>query len=224
MSESAYMLPESASLGAEIIVKRSRFIARIDRADSAEQARAVIGEVRAAMPDARHHCTAFIVPSEGALPISRSSDDGEPSGTAGRPMLDVLSGVPLVGVVAVVTRYFGGTLLGTGGLVRAYSQAVREALEGARLVRREIVPVSVVSVSHIDAGRYVAELSGRGFAPEVNYGADSVQIAVPSLDVEGVGALVARLSQGSVAVERGGEVSREVACAQIRDGRAVGLA
>lgn len=217
------MLPESTSLGAEIVVKRSRFIARIDRADSDEQARAVISEVRSAMPDARHHCTAFIVPSEGALPISRSSDDGEPSGTAGRPMLDVLSGVPLVGAVAVVTRYFGGTLLGTGGLVRAYSQAMREALEGAQLVQREIVPVSVFSVSHGEAGRYIAELSGRGFEPEVDYGAEGARISVPSLDVDGIQALVARLSQGAITLERGGEVSSEVVSAQIRDGRAVPL-
>ena len=218
------MLPESTSLSAEIVIKRSRFIARIDRVDSAEQARAMISEVRSAMPDARHHCTAFIVPSEGALPISRSSDDGEPSGTAGRPMLDVLAGVPLVGVVAVVTRYFGGTLLGTGGLVRAYSQAVREALEGARLVRREVVPVSLFTVSHREAGRYIAELSGRGCKPEVDYGDDGTHISVPSLDVESIEALVARLSQGAIAVEHGGEVSREVVCARIRDGRAAPLA
>ena len=218
------MLPKSTSLSAEITVKRSRFIARIDRVDTDEQARAVIAEVRSAMPDARHHCTAFVVPSEGALPISRSSDDGEPSGTAGRPMLDVLSGVPLVGAVAVVTRYFGGTLLGTGGLVRAYSQAVREALEGARLAQRTVLPVSLFTVSHGDAGRYIAELSGRGFEPDVDYDGDGVRVSVASLDVEGVEALVARLSQGSVKVESGGEVSREVVCAQICDGRAVPLA
>lgn len=218
------MLPKSTSLSAEITTKRSRFIAHIDRVDTDEQARAVIAEVRSAMPDARHHCTAFIVPSEGALPISRSSDDGEPSGTAGRPMLDVLSGVPLVGAVAVVTRYFGGTLLGTGGLVRAYSQAVREALERARLAQRTVLPVSLFTVSHGDAGRYIAELSGHGFEPDVDYGGDGVRVSVASLDVEGVEALVARLSQGSVEVESGSEVSREVVCAQIRDGRAVPLA
>lgn len=218
------MLPESTSLNAEITIKRSRFIARIDRVDTDEQARAVIAEVRSAMPDARHHCTAFIVPSEGALPISRSSDDGEPSGTAGRPMLDVLNGVPLVGAVAVVTRYFGGTLLGTGGLVRAYSQAVREALEGACLAQRTVLPVSLFTVSHGDAGRYIAELSGRGFEPEVDYDGNGVRVAVASLDVDGVDALVARLSQGSIEVRRGGEVSREVVCAQICDGRAVPLA
>lgn len=218
------MLPKSTSLSAEIVIKRSRFIARIDRVDTDEQARAVIAEVRSAMPDARHHCTAFIVPSEGALPISRSSDDGEPSGTAGRPMLDVLNGVPLVGAVAVVTRYFGGTLLGTGGLVRAYSQAVREALEGAHLAQLTVLPVSLFTVSHGEAGRYIAELSGRGFEPEMEYDGDGVRVSVASLDVEGVEALVARLSQGSVEVDRGGEVSREVVCAQIRDGRAVPLA
>ena len=107
--------------------KRSRFVAVLRRCDDEEDARALIAELRAAHPSARHHCSAFIVDVPGASRIERSSDDGEPSGTAGTPMLDVLRGSGLTGVCAVVVRWFGGTKLGTGGLARAYSAAVSEA-------------------------------------------------------------------------------------------------
>ena len=118
---SEFLLTPSARLSHEIEVKKSRFLALVARVSTPAEAREVVNERKAAMPDARHHCAAFVVSADGAQPFSHSSDDGEPSGTAGRPMLDVLAGSKLVDVVAVVTRYFGGTLLGTGGLVRAYS-------------------------------------------------------------------------------------------------------
>src|SRR5699024_706460 len=103
----------------------------------------------AAGPDARHHCTAMVIGPEGRL--QRTNDDGEPPGTAGSPMLEVLCGEGLSDVVAVVTRWFGGTLLGTGGLVRAYSDAVRAAVGAARLVQRE--PVQLFELAEPDAGR-----------------------------------------------------------------------
>ena len=88
----------------------------------------MIARVKSQWPDARHHCSAFIVAVAGQHDVEHSSDDGEPSGTAGRPMLDVLRGAELGQVCAVVVRYFGGVLLGTGGLVRAYSDSVHAAL------------------------------------------------------------------------------------------------
>ncbi len=110
----------------EVVEKRSRFIANIRAAESEEEAMAFVEQMRKRYYDARHNCYAFVVGPRGEL--ARSSDDGEPSGTAGRPMLEVLQGAELKNAAVVVTRYFGGVLLGTGGLVRAYTQAAQEAL------------------------------------------------------------------------------------------------
>jgi uncharacterized YigZ family protein len=131
---------------AELEVKRSRFVCNVAPVESEEAARAFVEQVRSGSRDARHHCTAFVLGPDGAT--QRSNDDGEPSGTAGAPMLDVLRGRGLSDVVAVVTRWFGGTLLGTGGLIRAYGDAVTAALEAARLVTMELREGLVVEVDH----------------------------------------------------------------------------
>jgi uncharacterized YigZ family protein len=112
---------------AQIVEKKSRFIATIRPVSTEEEATAFIDEMKKKYYDARHNCSAFIVGTDSV--ISRSSDDGEPSGTAGRPMLEVLTASGIRNIAVVVTRYFGGVLLGTGGLVRAYQGAVKEALE-----------------------------------------------------------------------------------------------
>ena len=145
--------------------KRSRFLARALRADDEEEARAFIAAVRGHYPDARHHCSAYTVPGPGAPPIERSNDDGEPSGTAGQPMLETLRATGLTATAVVVTRYFGGTLLGTGGLVRAYSEATARALAAARRVRLTTRHLWDVRIPVADAGRVEAELrtaSARG--------------------------------------------------------------
>lgn len=111
---------------AELVEKKSRFIATVRPVASEEEAAAFIEEMKKKYYDARHNCSAFVIGDRGQL--TRSSDDGEPSGTAGRPMLEVLLGSGIRNIAAVVTRYFGGTLLGTGGLVRAYSGVLKEAL------------------------------------------------------------------------------------------------
>ncbi|MEE3467416.1 MAG: YigZ family protein [Eubacterium sp.] len=119
---------------AEYVEKRSKFIATLIPVTSEEEAMEQVELLRKKYYDARHNCYAYIVFSEdGKEVIERSSDDGEPSGTAGRPMLDVLSGNKIRNILAVVTRYFGGTLLGTGGLVRAYSTAVKDAVSNSDL-------------------------------------------------------------------------------------------
>lgn len=110
----------------EYVEKKSRFIANIFPAKTEDEALERIGEMKKKYYDARHNCFAYIIGEKRE--VERSSDDGEPSGTAGRPMLEVLNGQGIHDVVVVVTRYFGGTLLGTGGLVRAYSTAVKEGL------------------------------------------------------------------------------------------------
>ncbi len=146
----------------EIEVRRSRFRTRLARVDSEDEARSVIADVRSAYPDARHHCSAFIVEVPDARPIERSSDDGEPSGTAGMPMLGVLRGAEASQVVAVVTRWFGGVLLGTGGLVRAYSDAVAAALDTAPRVRPVVRDLVWLDLRPDEAGRVHGVLLQRG--------------------------------------------------------------
>jgi uncharacterized YigZ family protein len=126
---------------AEILVVNSRFIASAAPASTVEQAKTFIARTRHEFTDATHNVPAFVI-GHGASTILHCSDDGEPSGTAGRPALAVLQGSGLGDVVVVVTRYFGGTKLGTGGLVRAYSDAVRSVLEV--LPRGELVPTHTV--------------------------------------------------------------------------------
>lgn len=142
----------------ELEIKRSRFLGRAARTDTEAQARAFIAQVRSTYPDARHHCSAFILVPADSRPVERSSDDGEPSGTAGQPMLEVLRGSTLTNTTVVVTRYFGGTLLGTGGLVRAYSQATRQALAGATWVEQRTRHLWEVRMPLAQAGRLEAEL------------------------------------------------------------------
>ncbi len=115
---------------AEVEVKRSRFSCRLERVSDEAAARAVVEEERRVHWDARHHCSAFVLGPSGE--VQRSSDDGEPAGTAGAPMLEVLVGAGLSDVVAVVTRWFGGVLLGAGGLVRARGRGRRSAGRGGQ--------------------------------------------------------------------------------------------
>ena len=130
----------------EIVEKKSRFIATIRKCENEEEAVAFIEEMKKKYWDARHNCSAFIIGSRGEL--TRCSDDGEPSGTAGRPMLEVLTGSGIRNIAVVVTRYFGGTLLGTGGLVRAYTAAASGALQSAELVSMRLVVDCKVRVSY----------------------------------------------------------------------------
>ena len=113
----------------ELTEKKSRFLCRLCPISSEEEALSIIEQEKKTYWDARHHCYAYILGQKSE--VMRYSDDGEPGGTAGRPMLEVLKGEELTGVLAVVTRYFGGTLLGTGGLVRAYTGALQDALSDA---------------------------------------------------------------------------------------------
>ena len=157
-SDSPLTLAQGDQPEIDLEIKRSHFLARAARADCEEEARAFIAAVRGDHPDARHHCSAYTVPSPGALPIERSNDDGEPPGTAGRPMLETLRAADLTATAVVVTRYFGGVLLGTGGLVRAYSEAAARALAAAKRVRLTTRHLWDVRLPVADAGRIEAEL------------------------------------------------------------------
>lgn len=119
----------------EIVEKKSRFIATVRLVETEEEALAFIEEMKKKYWDARHNCYVYSVGMNREY--TRCSDDGEPSGTAGRPMLDVILGEDIYNIAVVVTRYFGGILLGTGGLVRAYSKAVQEGLRGSRVIEKQ---------------------------------------------------------------------------------------
>ncbi len=119
----------------EIVEKKSRFIATVRPVKNEEEALAFLEEMRKKYWDARHNCYAYSIGKNREF--TRCSDDGEPSGTAGRPMLDVILGEDIYNVAVVVTRYFGGVLLGTGGLVRAYSKAVQEGLAGSLVIEKK---------------------------------------------------------------------------------------
>lgn len=147
----SYPSTVAAPVEHEIVITKSRFITTIAPVSGVADADRVIAEVRRRRWDARHNCTAMVTGVLGDQ--ARSSDDGEPSGTAGVPMLEVLRRRDLTNVVAVVTRYFGGVKLGAGGLVRAYSTSVSEALDRAALVRRQALTRVTVDVPHADAGR-----------------------------------------------------------------------
>ena len=167
----------AAPVRTENEVKGSRFIADLAPVADHDAAETVIAAARREFHDARHHCTALVVGPDGQR--QRSNDDGEPSGTAGAPMLAVLRGADLTDVVAVVTRYFGGTLLGTGGLARAYGGAVSDAVAAAARLHRRTVERFAVQVGHEDAGRLEHRL--RTWA-EATAGAD---IATGTYDADG---------------------------------------
>jgi uncharacterized YigZ family protein len=146
----------AGAVRAETEVTRSRFVADLWPVTDVDAATAVVAGARREFHDARHHCSAWVLGTDGRL--TRSNDDGEPSGTAGAPMLAVLQGAGLTDVVAVVTRYFGGTLLGAGGLVRAYGEAVTAAVDRASRVARRRVAVVEVHAGHAEAGRLEHQL------------------------------------------------------------------
>lgn len=124
----SYLIP-AENLSVEIEIKKSRFICHLSQADNAESAKVFINKVRLKYVDATHNCWAFQTEAPGSTRSIGCSDDGEPHGTAGKPMLTILSHSKVGEIVAVVTRYYGGTKLGTGGLARAYSDSVKAALE-----------------------------------------------------------------------------------------------
>lgn len=191
-----FTLADHDEVRAETEIKRSRFIASLLRVDDVDRAVAFLEVIRAEFPDARHHCWAYVLGDEPGQRQARSSDDGEPGGTAGVPMLQVLEGRDLTNVVAVVTRYFGGVKLGAGGLVRAYSGAVKSAVDAATLVPRVRRESFTLAVDHAEAGRIEAELRGRGVdVAGVEYGARAV-LTLSSAHPDELAATVAAVTAG----------------------------
>lgn len=200
MADREYLVLTEGGSG-EIEEKKSRFIATLRPAETEEEAEAFIEEMRKKYWDARHNCFAYVL-GERARTV-RFGDDGEPGGTAGKPMLEVLLGAGVCDVVVVVTRYFGGTLLGTGGLVRAYTQAVQEGLKNCRLGRRIAGVRLMLTTDYGAIGKILYLLGQKNFSPEgSDYGADvSLRLLVPQETAEQLRAELMDAAAGRIRIE-----------------------
>ncbi|MET8990502.1 YigZ family protein [Nonomuraea wenchangensis] len=188
----------------ETEVRRSRFICAVAPARSVEEAAAFIAGRRREHAGATHNCTAYVIGQR----VQKGDDDGEPGGTAGTPMVQALVGRGYSDVVAVVTRYFGGVLLGAGGLVRAYGSAVTETLDRAEPVRMVPARRVRVAVAHDQAGRVENDLRASRYAVEdVAYAAQvTFSVAVGEDEVAAFGDWVATLTAGRARVSVGEDV------------------
>jgi uncharacterized YigZ family protein len=198
-----YPVP-AAQCRVEDRVQNSRFIATLAPAATADDAHALVDSLRAEFPDATHHCLAYVAGPPGSTGAIGSSDDGEPGGTAGRPMLTVLLNSGVGDVAVVVTRYFGGVKLGKGGLVRAYSGAVQHALrEAATVLRVELVDARVrFPYPHTDAvrralAREEATITGEKFGDDVEL---AVRVAEDRVDA--LRQILADVTAGAARLER----------------------
>lgn len=186
----------------EKVIERSRFISTCSHIESEEEARAFLARVRTEFPDATHHCYAFVADTLGNL--MRFSDDGEPQGTAGMPILDALRGKKLYQTAVVVTRYFGGVKLGAGGLVRAYSGAASECLDGAE--KRFFEPCArymlTVGYELSDAVRKYISANGWMLADAQYSDCVRLTVAVRSREEEAFAAKIVDFTAGRVRVEK----------------------
>ncbi|AXK33769.1 YigZ family protein [Streptomyces armeniacus] len=189
----------------ETEVSRSRFRCALAPAADEEEARAFLARVRAEHPTASHHCWAYVLGADGA--VQRASDDGEPGGTAGAPMLQMLVRRETRYVVAVVSRWFGGTKLGAGGLIRAYGGAVGLALDAVGTVTRRRFRLATVTVGHDRAGRLENDLRATGRAVrDVSYGAEvTLSVGLPEADLDAFRGWLADATAGTARLELGGE-------------------
>ncbi|MYS19301.1 uncharacterized protein, YigZ family [Streptomyces sp. DvalAA-14] len=178
-------------------IKRSRFLCALAPADSEQAAQDFVRRVRTAHPAAGHHCFAYVIGPDGRL--HRASDDGEPGGTAGTPMLQVLLGRQVRDTVAVVTRYYGGIQLGAGGLARAYGGAVSAALDRIGTVERRHLTLVTVTTDHRRAGRLENELRGAGRVLRgTSYGAEVVfHLGIPDAELPAFRSWLADTTSGT---------------------------
>ena len=199
-----YFVP-CAEAETEFTEKRSRFIGRIQRVESEVDARAYIESIKKRHYDARHNCWCYIVHEGGVV---RYGDDGEPQGTAGQPMLNVLQREGVENAVCVVTRYFGGVLLGAGGLTRAYAKSAKDALDAAGKARMTLWTRQRVAIAYplFDRVTRLAEAQN-GVIESSDYGADvTVTLRLPSERAEGFAAALRELTNGAAAPEELGTV------------------
>ena len=187
----------------EIVEKKSRFIATVIPAGSEEEVLAFIESVRKKYWDARHHCFAYVIGERNEL--QRCSDDGEPSGTAGKPMLEVLLGEEIHNVAVVVTRYFGGTLLGTGGLVRAYSAATKQGLASSVIITKILGVKLCISTDYTGLGKIQYILGQRGLQILDSVYTDKVELEalIPEDELAAVKAEITEGTNGQARMQEG---------------------
>lgn len=202
-----YYIPTREGVG-ELVEKRSRFLGHVWRVSSEEEAREKIEATKKKHYDARHNCWCYII-KDGP---TRYSDDGEPQGTAGQPMLNVFQREGVVNVCCVVTRYFGGILLGAGGLVRAYTQSAKEALDaaGISVVRRWVALEVPCTYAQFEQTRRTVE-DFSGVVEQVDYGADVVlSTLLPEERAAEFSAHILDASAGTIQVLEAGERFQDV--------------
>ena len=182
----------------EVEEKKSRFIATLRAVNTEEEALAFFDEMRKKYWDARHNCTAFVIGKNAEL--TRCSDDGEPSQTAGRPMLNVLLHHEVRNVACVVTRYFGGTLLGTGGLIKAYSEAVADALKNSVIGEETEGILLLFTVDYVAYGKVQYEFGKRNLVLENGNFSDRVRtgVRIPKEKEEEIRKLLTEITFGTV--------------------------
>ena len=203
-----YLIPTGAA-EAELVEKRSRFIGQLFPVDSEEEARSFIEQVKKKHYDARHNCWCYRLRDGG---VERYSDDGEPQGTAGQPMLNVFQREEVWNVCCVVTRYFGGVLLGAGGLVRAYTQAAKDSLDaaGISVVRRWVEVTVDCPYNFFDRMKLEVENAG-GVLDGVDYTASvMIRALLPENAVDHFSARVTELTAGSCSASVTGESFKAV--------------
>lgn len=190
----------------EIEEKKSRFIATVEPVETEEEAIAFIEKMKKKYWDARHNCSAYVLGDNNQ--IQRCSDDGEPSQTAGRPMLDVIVGEGVHNVVVVVTRYFGGTLLGTGGLVRAYSSATKEGLNNSVIVTKNLGSKYAIDTDYNGIGKiqYIIGQMGLTTLDTIYTDVVKVIVLVPEADCGAFEKEVAEATYGRAVMEMQGKV------------------
>ena len=191
----------------EIVEKKSRFIATVKPVDSEEEASAFIAEMKKKYWDARHNCSAFVIGKRQEL--TRCSDDGEPAGTAGRPMLDVLLKENIHNAAVVVTRYFGGVLLGTGGLVRAYQQATKAGLSASEIIEKKEGAVLFIRTDYTGIGRLQYLFAQEKITVmDTAYEADVlVKAVIPENDKKRIEKTIIEQTNGTAKLEWGDEVT-----------------
>lgn len=189
----------------ETEINRSRFICALAPAATEQDAQDFVARVRREHPAASHHCFAYVIGADAS--VQKASDDGEPGGTAGVPMLQMLTRREMRYVVAVVTRYYGGVKLGAGGLIRAYGGAVGEALDAIGTLTRQRFRIATLTVGHQRAGRLENELRATGrTVREVRYAeAVSIEIGLPDAEVEDFRRWLADATAGEAELELGDE-------------------
>lgn len=204
----AYYIPAQES-ETEFVEKRSRFIGHVAHVTTEEQARAFVQAMKKRYHDARHNCWCYVIREEGVV---RYSDDGEPQGTAGQPMLNVFQKESVTDVVCVVTRYFGGILLGAGGLVRAYTRSAKDALDAAGVsVVRRWVELSVPCGYNLFARVQQEVESWQGVVTATEYGADvTLRVLLPEERAEEFTAHILDMTAGSVQAMVTGEALKAV--------------